>query len=236
MAYNGKTVLAVVPARGGSKGIPRKNMRIVWGKTLIAHVCDVILDLDWIDRAVISTDDEEMAKEAKSHGLEAPFMRPVELADDNARSVDAWAHAWRAAETVYSTTFDISLLLEPTSPLRRAEDIERVMAELCRSGAQAVATVSPTPAHYTPEKTLTVSESGEIGFYVADGSFYATRQRIPQYYHRNGICYGATREQVLILRKTIETCARAVIVNRPVVNIDEPYELQLGEWLLTRES
>lgn len=236
MAYRGKTVLAVVPARGGSKGIPRKNMRIVAGKTLIAHVCDVIRDLHWIDRAVISTDDEEIAKEAKSHGLEAPFMRPVELADDNARSVDAWAHAWRAAETVYSTTFDISLLLEPTSPLRRAEDIERVMAELCRSGAQAVATVSPTPAHYTPEKTLTVSETGEIGFYVIDGGFYAIRQRIPQYYHRNGICYAAQRQHVVDARLTIEQNTRAFVIDRPVVNIDDEFDMNLAEWLMHEEK
>jgi CMP-N-acetylneuraminic acid synthetase len=232
MAYKGKTVLAVVPARGGSKGVPRKNMRIVAGKTLIAHVCDVIRDLHWIDRAVISTDDEEIAKEAEGHGLEAPFMRPAELAEDNSRSVDAWAHAWQAAETAYSTTFDISLLLEPTSPLRRAEDIERIIAELFRSGAQAVATVSHTSAHYTPEKTLTISETGEIGFYVADGSFYATRQRIPHYYHRNGICYAALRQHVVDSGLTIEQNTKAVVIDRPVVNIDDEFDMNLAEWLM----
>ena len=236
MAYNGKTVLAVVPARGGSKGIPRKNLKLIMGKTLIAHVCDVIHALPWIDHAVISTDDQEIANEAKANGLEVPFMRPVELARDDARSVDAWAHAWQEAETAYAMRFDVSLLLEPTSPLRRAEDLERVMAELCQSGAPAVATVSPTPAHYTPEKTLTISDVGEVGFYVSDGSFYAIRQRIPQYYHRNGICYAARRQHVVESRFTIEENTRAVIIDRPVVNIDDEFDMRLAGWLMQKEK
>jgi CMP-N-acetylneuraminic acid synthetase len=143
----GRTVLAVVPARGGSKAIPRKNLKTVGGVSLVGRAAQVAAALPFIDAALISTDDPEIAAEAKAHGLEAPFMRPPELSGDTATSVDMWRHAWLAAEAHYGKRFDLSVLLEPTSPLRRPEDVERTLRALIDAGAPAAATVSPTPAH-----------------------------------------------------------------------------------------
>ncbi len=236
MSLNDLNVLAVVPARGGSKGIPRKNLQPAGGLSLVARAARAARSLPWIDRAILSTDDEEIAAEGRRYGLDAPFMRPESLSGDAALAVDVWRHAWLACEAHYRRRFELSVLLEPTSPLRRPEDIERTVRTLIEDGHPAAATVSPTPAHYSPHKTLTISEKGVIGFYIQDGAKHSLRQGIPQYYHRNGICYAATREQVVDKGRIIDADAAAVVIDRPVVNIDDPFELELADWLLEREN
>jgi CMP-N-acetylneuraminic acid synthetase len=231
----GRTVLAVVPARGGSKAIPRKNLKTVGGVSLVGRAAQVAAALPFIDAALISTDDPEIAAEAKAHGLEAPFMRPPELSGDTATSVDMWRHAWLAAEAHYGKRFDLSVLLEPTSPLRRPEDVERTLRALIDAGAPAAATVSPTPAHYTPHKTLKMNDKGEIEFYLEGGANHSLRQGIPAYYHRNGLCYAVTRDHLVNEGCIIDRGAVAVVVDRRVVNIDDMFELELAEWLLERE-
>jgi len=236
MSFRGLAVLAVVPARGGSKSIPRKNLARVGGVSLVGRAAAVAAALPWLDAAVISTDDAEIRDEAVRHGLAAPFQRPAELAGDRSTSVDMWRHAWLASEAHYGRAFDVSVLLEPTSPLRRAEDVERCVAALVERGAKAAATVSPTPAHFTPHKTLTVGADGTIGFYLEGGARHSLRQSIPQYWHRNGLCYAVRRATLVDEGHIIEDGCVAVPVDRHVVNIDEPFELELAEWLLSREG
>ncbi len=233
---DGLTVLAVVPARGGSKSIPRKNLKTVGGVSLVGRAAQVASALPFIDAALISTDDAEIAAEAKAHGLDAPFMRPPELSGDTATSVDMWRHAWLAAEAHYGKRFDLSVLLEPTSPLRRPQDVERTLLALIEAGAPAAATVSPMPAHYTPHKTLKINEKGEIEFYLQDGAKHSLRQGIPAYYHRNGLCYAVTRDHLVDKGCIIDRGAIAVVIDRTVVNIDDMFELELAEWLLQREK
>jgi CMP-N,N'-diacetyllegionaminic acid synthase len=233
---DGLTVLAVVPGRGGSKSIPRKNLKTVGGISLVGRAAQVAAALPMIDAALISTDDAEIAAEAQKHGLDAPFMRPPELSGDTATSVDMWRHAWLAAEAHYGKRFDLSVLLEPTSPLRRPEDVERTLRALIDNGAPAAATVSLTPAHYTPHKTLKINEKNEIEFYLEGGAKHSLRQGIPAYYHRNGLCYAVTRDHLVNQGCIIDRGAVAVVVDRHVVNIDDMLELELAEWLLEREK
>lgn len=230
----GRRVLAVVPARGGSKSIPRKNLAQVGGISLVGRAVRVAKSLDWIDRVVISTDDREIAGEAVRHGAEAPFLRPDALAGDTANSKDMWRHAWTACEAHYAETYDLSVLLEPTSPLRRPDDVTRTVDELLDSGAAAAATVSHTPAHFTPHKTLTVGD-GRIGFYLAEGARHSLRQSIPDYYHRNGACYAVRKATLFEHDAIIEHDCVAVVIDRPMVNIDDAFELDLAEWLLGRQ-
>ena len=232
MSIRELSVLAVVPARGGSKSIPRKNLKQVGGVSLVGRAAQVAKSVPWIDAAVISTDDREIAEEAVRHGLDSPFLRPPELSGDTATSVDAWRHAWLASEAHYGRRFELSILLEPTSPLRRTEDVERTVAGMLDAGAPAAATVSRTPAHYTPHKTLTVSADGRIGFYLEGGGRHSLRQGIPALYHRNGLCYAVTRRHLVEQGMIIDQNALAIIVDRHVVNIDDPFELELAEWLL----
>ena len=116
-------MLAIVPARGGSKGVPRKNMQTVGGVSLVGRTAQLAASLAWIGHTIISTDDAEIRAEAVCHGAAAPFLRPPELSGDAASSEDVWRHAWLAAEEHFATRFDISLLLEPTSPLRTETDL-----------------------------------------------------------------------------------------------------------------
>jgi CMP-N-acetylneuraminic acid synthetase len=234
VALEGLSVLAVVPARGGSKSIPRKNLCAVGGVSLVALAARAVRSVEWLDARILSTDNPEIAAEGERHGLDVPFLRPAELSGDTASSAGVWRHAWLAAEERYQRTFDISVLAEPTSPLRTPEDIERTVRQLIRSKAGCAATVSPTPAHFTPQKTLTVAANGDIGFYLEGGSRFSLRQSIPRYYHRNGLCYAVTRRHLVDEGMILERNAVAVIVDRPVVNIDEPFELEVAEWLISK--
>lgn len=229
---DGRSVLAVIPARGGSKGLPRKNLKSIAGKSLVRHAVETALSLGWIDAVVVSTDDEEIRQEGLDAGASVPFLRPEELAGDKASSVDTWRHAWLESEKHFGRIFDISILLEPTSPFRTREDIERTLEPLFEGNCAAAATVSRTPAHYTPHKTLLVNETGRIGFYHPQGASFAIRQRIPSYYHRNGICYAVLRKTLVDDGFIIENDCLAIIIERTVVNIDDAADLQYARYLL----
>jgi CMP-N-acetylneuraminic acid synthetase len=236
MAFQGHSLLAVVPARGGSVGIPGKNLKLVRGLSLVALAARALLETGFADRAVCSTDDEAIAEEAKRHGLDVPDLRPKELSGSLAKSVDVWAHVWRDMEQRDGCRYELSILLEPTSPLRRAHDIEATLNALVATGARAAATVSPTPAHFTPHKTLTVGDDNRIGFYLQDGARFALRQSIPAYYHRNGVCYAARRNTVVERGQILEEDCIAVVLDRPLVNIDDAFDLELAEFLAAREA
>lgn len=235
MALHGQTILAVVPARGGSKAIPRKNLCHVGGKSLVGRAGDVAASLPWIDARVLSTDDREIAEEGRAHGLDVPFMRPDELSGDLANSIDMWRHAWLEAERHYGMRFDVSVLLEPTSPLRRAQDITDTVELLLGGDYKSAATVSPAPAHFTPHKCLTVND-GMIGFYHDAGAKHSIRQTIPTYYFRNGICYAVFRETLVDDGKILGDRSAAQIIDRHIVNIDDAFDLELAEFLFEREA
>ncbi|HJQ60124.1 MAG TPA: hypothetical protein VJ890_24680 [Vineibacter sp.] len=236
MAWDGRTVLAVVPARGGSKGAPRKNVAEVGGVSLIGRVAAVIKALPWIDRALISTDDPDFAAEARRHGLDAPFLRPAELASDDAAAADVWAHAWLAAEAQHSTRFDASLYLQPTSPFRTPAHVEATMRALLEGNRAAACTVSRVPGHFTPQKLLRRDQAGILSFFTADGARHKNRQTIPAYWYRNGYCYAALRRTVVGHRHIVEEDCIGVPVDGPIVNIDDPFELEVAQWLADRDE
>jgi len=234
MTWNGLSVLAVIPARGGSKGIPNKNLRQVGGRSLIEHTARTAAALGWIDRSVLSTDDEKIAEEGRRCGLDVPFMRPAELADDLASAVEAWRHAWLASEEHYGCRFDISVLLQPTTPLRRAEDVERTVRMMVEGDHRAAAAVSRVPGHYIPEKIVKLDEKGCLALYCEPSATLTARQAFPTYYSRNGVCYSATRDAVVNDRDPVKNDCVGVVIDEPVANIDEPLELEWAEFLAQR--
>ncbi len=229
-------VLAIVPARGGSKGVPGKNLRHVGGASLVARAAAVARAVPRIGPAVLSTDDPAIAAEGERAGLAVPFLRPAELSGDLALGVDAWRHAWLASEEVFGRTFAVSVLLEPSSPLRRAEDVERTLDALLGGPHLAAATVSPTPAHFTPHKTLIIDAAGHLRPLLDPADSPSLRQLIPPQHHRNGLCYAARRAAVVDARTIVEDRCVAVVVERPVVNVDTELDLELAAWLLARED
>jgi CMP-N,N'-diacetyllegionaminic acid synthase len=234
MAWDGRTVLAVVPARGGSKGVPRKNIAEVGGLSLIARTAAVVKALPWVDRALCSTDDPDFAAEARAQGLDAPFLRPPELATDTASAVDVWAHAWLAAEAQHGMRFDLSVYLQPTSPFRTPAHVEATVQALVDGNRAAACTVSRVPGHFTPQKLLLRDEAGTLSHFTADAVLHKNRQTIPAYWYRNGYCYAALRRTVIERRHIVEEDCIGVPVEGPVVNIDEPFELEIARWLATR--
>lgn len=231
MTWNGLSVLAVVPARGGSKGVPRKNLCQVGELSLIGHAARTAAQLPWLDARVISTDDRAMAEEGRRHGLDAPFLRPAELATDAADAAGMWRHAWLACETHYRRQFDLSVLLQPTTPLRRAEEVTRTLCALVQGGHRSATTVSPVPGHFAPEKLLVPDDdSGHLRAYLAGGG-QSRRQGLPTRYYRNGLCYAVTRECLVERGEIVGDNCVGVIIDRFVVNIDEPYELELARCL-----
>lgn len=231
--YQGLRTLAVIPARGGSKGIPRKNLSIVGGRTLVAHAAEVVARLDWLDLAVLSTDDSEIATEGSRVGLEL-VDRPAGLATDMASNVSVWKHAWLESERRFETRYDLAVLLQPTSPLRATSDVTACVRVLVAEDRDAVITVSPTPGHYTPEKMMVI-EDGDLRPLSGD-RFESTRQLIPDYYFLNGYCYAARRRRIVHDERVHGENTGLVIIDRPIVNIDDPFDLALANWLKERDE
>jgi len=235
MAWQGRTVLAVVPARSGSRGIPHKNLLRLGGETLIARAGRTLAALPWIDARVISTDAEDYAREGRAAGLAAPFLRPESLSGDAAGAVETWQHALLESERAFSTTYEILLLIEPTSPLRTPHDIERTVAELVASGADAAVTVSQVDPKQHPLKVFR-AVNGRLSFYDPAGARVTVRQALEPLYTRNGICYAVTRHQLVDRHTILSGENRAIIIDRPVVNIDGPIDVLLAEALLASQD
>lgn len=233
--FEGRRILAVVPARGGSKGIKLKNLVKVGGVPLVARVGDVVRDVPEIDRAIVSTDHEEIARAAEAAGLAAPFLRPESLSGDRIADWDVLHHALLAMEERDHVSYDIILMLQPTSPSRRAEDVRKTIKTLVEGQFDAVWTVSETDSKGHPLKQLVVSESGQLDYYDPAGATIIARQQLKPVYHRNGIAYAITRD-CLVDRKSIKGVKTgAVIIDRLVANIDTIFDLKVAELILQDE-
>lgn len=232
----GKRVLAVVPARSGSKGVPEKNMRLLGGASLIAWAGRTLSALEWIDARIISTDSDAYAEEGRNSGLDAPFLRPPELSGDSAGAVETLQHAITEAERFYGVVFDIILIIEPTSPLRKPADLKRAVDLLHRTGSDSAVSVSPASAKFHPLKLLVIDHD-KLGYLDSAGQAIVGRQQIGQpLYWRDGVCYAVTRDCLMRRGEIITDRTVPMVTGRPVVNIDDPIELEWAEFLLGRES
>ncbi len=230
---NNKRILAVVPARGGSKGIPRKNLKILAGKPLIALVGDVIRELDYIDRAVISTDDDEMAEVAISAGIDAPFRRPPKLSGDRIGDLDVLTHALLTTEEADATTYDLIIMLQPTSPLRKPEDVTGCVKKLLNEGWDAVWSVSLTDSKAHPIKQLKIDVSDSIDYYDGSGKEIIARQQLSSLFHRNGVAYAFTRECLLGQQTLKGHRTGAYVISTQQISIDTEWDIALAEYVLS---
>lgn len=226
MSYQGQRILAVVPARGGSKGIVRKNMRRVGGLSLVARAASLIREISWIDRGVISTDDPEIHREAIRFGLSNIGLRPADLSTDTANSMDVWRQAWNAAEEQYREDYELSILLEPTCPLRIVDDIERVVRSIAGDKFSSAVTVSENPEQFAPEKTLRILKGRYLDHYLNAEHALTRRQDVPQYFHRNGACYGVIKSRLFKGGEMFGEGCAPVVVSRPLINIDSMRDLR----------
>ena len=157
---NHQKILALIPARGGSKGIPRKNIIGLCGRPLIGYTIEAGLKSRYIDTVMVSTDDREIAEVSRACGAEVPFLRPAELASDTAKTIDAVLHAVRTLREA-GKAFDVLVLLQPTEPLRTAEDIDAALEKYFACGEKALVSVSEVDDHPILMRTIEETPEGE---------------------------------------------------------------------------
>lgn len=219
----------MVPARGGSKGVQLKNIHPLAGIPLIAHVGQVLGAVPAVDRAVVSTDNDTIAAEAEAAGIAAPFRRPESLSGDLISDQQVLHHALTTVERLEGSHYDIVLMLQPTSPLRRPEHIMAVLEKLVSENWDAVWTVSPTDLKHHPLKQLTVAADGAMEYFDERGSSIIARQQLAPVYHRNGAAYAVTRD-CLLRRQTLKgPRTAAVVLSEPMVSIDTLEDFALVE-------
>ena len=219
-------VLGIIPARGGSKGLPGKNIRKLRGKPLIqiAHECATASGV--LDRVILSTDAQEIADVGRQCGIEVPFMRPQEHAHDETPMIDVVRHAIAAlAEDGYEA--DAVMLLQPTSPLRTPDYVARAVELL--GDNDSVCTVVPVPSGYSPHYLMKI-DSGYLDFLMPDGAKYTRRQDLPLAYKRDGTIF-LTRTSVLMGVGTFygEKCLPMFVDPEDSLNIDTLQEWKQAE-------
>ncbi len=222
----GKTVLAIIPARGGSKGVPRKNIREVAGKPLIAWAIEETKKSGYIDRVVVSTDDQEIADIAVQWGGEIPFLRPAEMARDDSPGIAPVIHILNTCDFLY----DLVVLLQPTSPLRTVEDIDGAIAHMvCQNATACVSVVEPDKSPYW---MYTMNGDGHL-VPLLEGD-YACRQDIPKVYALNGAVYVAETSWLLRTKTfvTDETIAYIMPKERSI-DIDTETDLAISSIILS---
>ena len=227
------SVIALIPARGGSKGIPRKNLAPLAGKPLIAWTIEAALGSKNVRRVIVSTDDPEIAKVARQHGAEVPFLRPPDLAADEAGALGVALHALDWLGENAGEEPEYLLLLQPTSPLRMTADIDAAIDLARTRGADAVLGVCEAEPH--PFLARRVDESGVLSDFIPLAEKPVRRQDFPEAYVLNGALY-LNRSASLRASRTFQPPgALALVMPRErSLDIDTPLDLRLAEALLKK--
>jgi len=228
-------IVGAVFARGGSKGVPRKNLRMLAGKPLIAHAIETARAVRLIDRVIVSTDDPEIAEVGRRWGAEVPFLRPSELAADESPEWMTWRHAIRALDALFpSRTPDVLVSVPTTSPLRAPGDVEACIRTLLESDADAVITV--TPARRNPYFNMVVFEAGYVRLAsLPPAGGITRRQDAPAVFDITTVAYAARRGYVLAASSLLDGKVKAVVVPESrALDIDSEMDLKFAELLMSQ--
>ena len=225
----GKSVLALIPARGGSKGVPGKNIRAAGGKPLIAWTIEAAKASRYVDRLILSSDDPSIAAIATQFGCEVPFMRPAELATDKADSMGVVRHALKSLPERY----DYLLLLQPTSPLRVATDIDAALDGFIESGAKTCVSVCEPDKH--PYWMVTMAADGVVRHLFPPEQIPTRRQDAPPIFALNGAIYIAPTDYLAAGGDFITAGTVGYVMPKDrSFDIDTELDLQLADFLLTQ--
>ena len=223
------TVLGIVPARGGSKGMPDKNLRVVGGQSLLARTAAAARDSRLLTRTVLSTDSPAIAEAGRAVGLDVPFLRPAELAADDTPILPVLRHM-TAALGAEGFRADAVVLLQPTSPFRRAEHIDAAVRLLHESGADSVVSVVEVPHQFNPVSAMTMQD-GRLQPFVP-GPLITRRQDKPLVFARNGPAVLAVRTDTLERGELYGADCRAVVMTAAdSVDIDDELDLAWADYL-----
>jgi N-acylneuraminate cytidylyltransferase len=225
----GHTVLAVIPARGGSKGVPGKNLRRLAGKSLLAWTAEAAVKSAYLDRLILSSDDPAVCANAKELGIEVPFVRPPELARDDTPGIEPILHALNTLTEPY----DLVVVLQPTSPLRTAADIDAALERTLETGADGCVSVTESAEH--PYWTYTV-DTDHCMRPLFD-TLPLRRQDLPKVYHLNGAVYVA-KTKVLAERRSFlgPTTVAYIMPAEHSVDLDTELDFAYCEALIERSG
>jgi len=228
-------VLAVVPARGGSKGVPFKNLREVRGVPLVTLAGKIASNVDYIDRAIVSTDNADIALAAQKGGLDQPFFRPKALSGDKVSDLQVLTHAVITTEKLDNTCYDIIVMLQPTSPMRTVEHVKQTLEMLVKDKLDSVWTISETDSKAHPLKQLTF-KNGKIKYYDSRGKNIIARQQLHPVYYRNGLVYAITRNCLIENKSIMGKKAGALLCEGYFINIDTEFDFKLLDLILNENS
>jgi len=225
-----KKILAVIPARGGSKGIPKKNIKMIAGKPLIAWTIEAAKQSKYIDRLIVSSDDDEIIRVACEWNCEAPFVRPAELALDSTPGVSPVLHA--IAEC---PGYDYVVLLQPTSPLRTVEDIDGCIEQCVSEGESICVTVCE--AEQSPLWMYQLSSQKSLSPYLSQEKEIESRQGLPVLYVMNGAVYVADCNLLKKMNSYVtEYTTGYIMPGERSMDIDDQFQFDIVEFLLMKTT
>ncbi len=235
-SHQNMNAVAFIFARGGSKGLPGKNIRLLAGKPLIAWSIGHALAVERIQRVIVSTDSTEIADVARAYGAEVPFMRPAELARDDSPEWLSWRHALNFVRETSGAMPEVMVSVPATAPLREPIDIENCLDNFAQGGADMVITV--TDAHRSPYFNMVkTNPDGSVGLVIAPVGSIARRQDAPVVYDMATVAYVINPEFVMTHQATFEGRVRAVHVPpERAIDIDTILEFKIAECLLASKK
>lgn len=234
-----KEVLALIPARAGSKGLPNKNILPLLGHPLIAYSIRAALDSPMVTRTIVSTDSEQIALEAQNYGAEVPFIRPTEYATDSSTDLDVFLHALDLLELREGYKPDLVVQLRPTSPIRFSWYIEGGIEQLSHSNADSLRTISIAPV--TPYKMWVLTENNIIHPLLnsqgIEEPYNQPRQKLPPVYWQTGTL-DVIRTDTIVKQKSMsgQAISSLIIPNKFAVDIDDSDSFQKAEEVIKQSN
>lgn len=225
-------ILALIPARGGSKRIPRKNIKIFSGNPLLSYTARASLKSSLLDRVVLTTDDEEIRNIGLSMGIEAPFLRPKELAKDNTPSLPVIIHALEFLEESENYKPDIIVILQTTSPLRTSKHIDDAVKIFLESDADSLVSVTEVPHNMNPYSVMKLQEDGTIKPFLKYDENNNLSQKKPVFYARNGAAIYICSYNCLLKKKSLygEKIVPFFMSKEESFDIDDDVDWKIAEY------
>jgi CMP-N-acetylneuraminic acid synthetase len=225
-------ILGIIPARGGSKGVPGKNIKLLNGKPLLQYTAEIALESQCLTDVILSSDDSQIITVAENSGIQVPFIRPTALAEDQTPTIDVIIHAlqWFKNQAVF---FDAVCLLQITSPFRTVEFLDKAIDKFIASGCDSLVSVQKVPHEYNPHWTFEVNPEGSLKIATGEEKIISRRQELPDAYHRDGSIY-ITKTEVLLQQHSLYGKSTSFIESSPefYVNIDTLADWEKAEQMM----
>tara|TARA_B100001123_G_C15336268_1_gene1032939 strand:+ start:998 stop:1717 length:720 start_codon:yes stop_codon:yes gene_type:complete len=223
--------MAVVPARGGSKGVHKKNIKPIMGIPIVGIAGKILNLIDEIDYKIVSTDDNEIASIANEYGLDSPFIRPKNLSGDRVGDIPVLEHALKWIIKEKKETIDVILMIQPTSPMRKIKHIRECLKKQIIGNYDSVITVSESDLKYHPFKQLIIENENLKWFDESIGDEIVSRQDLSPVYHKNGACYAINSEFLINCDKQATPIGlnTSYIITESMISIDNEEDFIMTE-------